>query len=51
MDHNEFDFVDDLIQPFYNFLEQLGITVAPEKDDPHFGSLRFDEKLYLPPKN
>ena len=23
MDHNEFDFIDDLVQPFFNFLEQM----------------------------
>ena len=23
MDHNEFDFIDDLIQPFYYFLTEL----------------------------
>jgi|LakMenEpi03Aug12_release.lakeMendotaPanAssembly.Ray.scaffolds.fasta_scaffold5962243_2 hypothetical protein len=28
MDHNEFDFVDDLVQPFYNFLRQLGISLS-----------------------
>jgi hypothetical protein len=30
MDHNEFDFMEDLIQPFYNFLKQLNITLAAE---------------------
>jgi hypothetical protein len=31
MDHNEFDFIDDLVNPFYNFLMQLGITLEPEE--------------------
>jgi hypothetical protein len=30
MDHNEFDFIDDLVQPFYNFLRQLGISLETE---------------------
>jgi fermentation-respiration switch protein FrsA (DUF1100 family) len=33
MDHNEFDFIDDLIQPFYYFLKQCGIQVDPEEGD------------------
>jgi hypothetical protein len=34
MDHNEFDFVDDLVQPFFNFLDQLGISTEVEENDP-----------------
>jgi hypothetical protein len=26
MDHNDFDFCDDLINPFYSFLKQCGIN-------------------------
>ena len=33
MNHNEFDFIDDFVQPFFNFLEQLQIEVEPEEDD------------------
>jgi hypothetical protein len=51
MDHNEFDFVDDLVQPFFNFLDQLGITTEVEEDDPTKGQLRFPERLYIPPKS
>lgn len=34
MDHNEFDFVDDLVQPFFNFLDQLGISTEVNENDP-----------------
>ena len=49
MDHNEFDFIDDLVQPFYNFLEQLSITLDPDENDPFDGQFKFPEKLYIPP--
>ena len=49
MDHNEFDFIDDLVQPFYNFLEQLSITLDPDETDPTAGQFKFPEKLYIPP--
>ena len=29
MDHNEFDFIDDLIQPFDQFLKECKIDLAP----------------------
>jgi hypothetical protein len=37
MDHNEFDFIDDLVQPFHNFLEQMGIKLEMEENDPNHG--------------
>ena len=51
MDHNEFDFVDDLVQPFFNFLDQLGISTEVEEDDPNKGQIMFPERLYIPPKS
>ena len=51
MDHNEFDFVDDLVQPFFNFLDQLGITTDVEDDDELKGQIKFPERLYIPPKS
>ena len=48
MDHNEFDFMEDLIQPFYNFLKQLNISLVPKPD---CGQLKFPEYIYLPPAN
>ena len=47
MDHNEFDFVDDLVQPFYNFLKQLGISLAVKEGES--GQMRFPESVYIPP--
>ena len=51
MDHNEFDFVDDLVQPFFNFLDQLGISTEVEEADPNKGQIKFPERLYIPPKS
>jgi hypothetical protein len=50
MDHNEFDFVDDLVQPFFNFLDQLGISTEIDDTDPLKGQVKFPERLYIPPK-
>ena len=47
MDHNEFDFIEDLIQPFYYFLKQCGIQVEPKNGDK--GIIEFPEYLYIPP--
>jgi hypothetical protein len=47
MDHNEFDFVDDLVQPFYNFLKQLGISLAVKEGES--GQMGFPESVYIPP--
>jgi len=49
MDHNEFDFIDDLVQPFFNFLKQLGITLTVKVGEP--GHPKFPESLYIPPSN
>lgn len=51
MDHNEFDFIDDLVQPFYHFLEQMNITLDAKEDDPNHGQINFPESLFLPPDN
>lgn len=49
MDHNEFDFIDDLIQPFYYFLKQCNISVEVEEDKK--GTIEFKEELYIPPSD
>lgn len=41
MDHNEFDFIDDLIQPFYYFLKQCNIFVEVEPGSK--GQIAFPE--------
>ena len=51
MDHNEFDFIDDLVQPFYHFLEQMNISLDPDEDDPSHGQILFPEELFLPPED
>ena len=48
MDHKEFDFYEDLVDPFRDFLRQLDITTQPvQGDDPVF---KFPEYLYIPPQ-
>ncbi len=51
MDHNEFDFIDDLVQPFYHFLEQMEIQLDVDEDDPKHGQIHFPESLFLPPQD
>lgn len=42
MDHNEFDFFDDLSIPFSSFLMQCGISVYPKRGEPDFPSFPPD---------
>jgi hypothetical protein len=35
MDHNEFDFIDDLIQPYHSFLNQCKISLTPSNTLPN----------------
>lgn len=47
MDHNEFDFIDDLIEPFHKFLKQCHISVDPDEESNDM--FKFPEELYIPP--
>jgi abhydrolase domain-containing protein 17 len=47
MDHNEFDFFDDLSLPFSAFLMQCGISVAPESM--HTAFINFPPSIFSPP--
>ena len=49
MDHNEFDFIDDLVQPFYHFLENMNISLEADENDPYHGQIHFAEHLFIPP--
>lgn len=49
MDHNEFDFIDDLIEPFHKFLKQCHISVDVEEGKN--GVFKFPEELYYPPED
>lgn len=42
MDHNEFDFIDDLIEPFHKFLKQCHISVEVEDGETE-GVFKFPE--------
>ena len=44
MDHNEFDFFDDLSHPFYFFLIQWNVTIKQK------GELIFPQEVYEVPK-
>lgn len=48
MDHNEFDFFDDLSLPFSAFLMQCGISVLPESM--HTAFLNIPAQLFSPPE-
>ena len=47
MDHNEFDFFDDLSLPFSAFLMQCGISVSPESM--HTAFINFPPNIFSPP--
>lgn len=47
MDHNEFDYVEDLVQPFAKFLKQCGIVCDTSKGDKEIKD--FTESLFVPP--
>ena len=47
MDHNEFDFNEDLVDPFRDFLKQLRIDLSQKQGESAL--IKFPEELYLPP--
>jgi len=49
MDHNEFDFVEDLISPLHNFMLEVNIDVKPAAGDEENGQIQLPEDLYMPP--
>ena len=49
MDHNEFDFVEDLISPLHNFMVEVEIDVKPNPEDANNGRLILPEELYSAP--
>ena len=51
MDHNNFDFYDDLIQPLISFMLKNNILVHPPEDFPYkYAELEFPEELFETPK-
>jgi hypothetical protein len=44
MDHNEFDFFDDLSLPFSGFLMQCGVSVYPDSENQGF--VQIPHQLY-----
>mmetsp|Transcript_8236 Transcript_8236/g.7644 ORF Transcript_8236/g.7644 Transcript_8236/m.7644 type:complete len:222 (+) Transcript_8236:144-809(+) len=49
MDHNVFDFYDDLSQPFYFFLTQCGINAVFEDQEKNTDAIIFPDDIYTPP--
>ena len=51
MDHNNFDFYDDLIQPLVSFMIKNNILAHPADDFPmKFSELEFPEELFEVPE-
>jgi hypothetical protein len=51
MDHNNFDFYDDLIQPLISFMIKNNILVHPTEDYPYkYAELEFPEELFDTPR-
>lgn len=49
MDHNNFDFYDDLTQPILNFMIKLKISTAMDTDLKEKNKLKFEKELYKIP--
>jgi hypothetical protein len=47
MDHNVFDFMEDLALPFAEFLQQCNITVEPVTGD---GFLELPQEVFVNPQ-
>jgi len=48
MDHNDFDFCEDLITPFYHFLRQCGISTREPKTA--FDQMKIPTEYFITPK-
>lgn len=48
MNHNDFDFCEDLITPFYHFLKQMGMSTREPKSAYH--QMNIPEKYFRIPK-
>jgi hypothetical protein len=51
MDHNDFDFYDDLTTPLFHFFMSTGISLEPT-DNPRFqnGKIRMPKEAFQPPQ-
>ncbi len=49
MDHNKFDFMEDLVQPFKKFIQQLGCSIEHEEASPR-KEVIIDRKTASPSK-
>ncbi len=49
MDHNNFDFEDDFIEPLIEFLKQTNHQVGESKDlNPFSNMIKFTDEYYFP---
>ena len=52
MDHNEFDFYDDLTTPFLDFLFKSGINMEMEMSSRFpYGRIVIPKEAFIPPQN
>lgn len=48
MDHNDFDFYEDLTKPFFSFMIQVGIDLDPKSKS---RIIDFPKEIFNPPSN
>ena len=49
MDHNDFDFDEDFIEPLFEFAKQINLKF--DEIDPTSAPLNFNDDYYFPPPN
>lgn len=47
MDHNDFDFDEDFIEPLIEFFKQINLRIDNVSKDYH--GVRFSDEYYFPP--
>jgi len=50
MDHNDFDFETDFIEPLLEFFKQINLHME-QVDDSIYDGLNFDDDYFFPPPN
>ena len=48
MDHNDFDFCEDLITPFFHFLKQVGVDCKKKKQI--YKQMKIPKEYFIIPK-
>jgi hypothetical protein len=50
MDHNDFEFDDDFVEPIFEFFKQMNLKMN-EVDESIYEALNFPDEYYFPPLN